>query len=76
MRTRDRSTGAQVNGRDATPEQCTPLLRALERESEAAAQYLLQARADVWTADADGTLPLHMAAATCRLRPAFAPGCA
>ena len=56
--------GAHVNSRQGKSE-VTPLLLALSLREESIASYLLERNADVFRSDADGTLPLHMAAAAC-----------
>ena len=60
--------GAPKDDRDDSSEtQVTALLLALEKREPAIANYLLDKGADVFKADAEGTLPLHMAAAACSL---------
>ncbi len=56
--------GANINARDDASSS-TPLLKALERTHEDAALFLLQNGADFMRGDAESTLPLHMAAASC-----------
>ncbi|EKX53557.1 hypothetical protein GUITHDRAFT_39394, partial [Guillardia theta CCMP2712] len=58
--------GADVNSRQGKSE-VTPLLLALSLREESIASYLLERNADVFRSDADGTLPLHMAAAACHV---------
>jgi len=58
--------GAPKDDRDdASETQVTALLLALEKREPAIASYLLDKGADVFKPDAEGTLPLHMAAAAC-----------